>query len=62
MNQRITGGKNFITWWNNPKNRQKVFDSDKADAEDLKKMTEMEDRGANTTLQSKTETTEKDNE
>ncbi|MBD5352313.1 MAG: hypothetical protein HDR86_05735 [Bacteroides sp.] len=31
------GGKSFHSWWANPKNRQKVYDSDKADAEELKK-------------------------
>lgn len=64
MNKRLKtgGGKSFISWWNNPKNQEKVFASDKADAEDLKKMTEMEDRDTNKTPQSKTETTEKDNE
>lgn len=34
------GGKSFIQWWANPKNRQKVYDSDKADAEELRKLNE----------------------
>lgn len=31
------GGKSFLKWWENPKNRKKVYDSDKADAEYFKK-------------------------
>lgn len=43
MNEEINkpgGGKSFIQWWANPKNRQKVYDSDKADAEELRKLNE----------------------
>lgn len=36
------GGKSFLKWWAKPKNRQKVYDSDKADAEELRKITEKE--------------------
>ena len=38
MNKRIKsgGGKSFIEWWRNPRNRRKVYESDKADAEELK--------------------------
>lgn len=45
MNKHISkmgGGKTFHSWWANPKNRQKVYDSDKADAEELRKLTEKE--------------------
>ena len=40
MNKYIKnrGGKSFLQWWANPKNRQKVFDSDRADAEELRKL------------------------
>ncbi len=30
------GGKSFLSWWANPKNRKKVYDSDKADAKELR--------------------------
>lgn len=39
---KIRGGKSFLQWWKNPRNRQKVYDSDKQDAEDLRKETEQE--------------------
>ncbi len=44
MNKRDIngGGKSFLSWWNNPKNRQKVYDSDRADAEELKKQEDLE--------------------
>lgn len=43
MNERVMGeGKSFLSWWANPKNRKKVYDSDKADAEELRKLTEKE--------------------
>lgn len=43
MNKRVIGGgKSFLSWWANPKNRKKVYDSDKADAEELRKLTEKE--------------------
>lgn len=41
---KIGGGKSFHSWWANPKNRQKVYDSDKADAEELRKLTDTENR------------------
>ena len=31
------GGKSFLQWWKSPRNRQKVYDSDRQDAEDLRK-------------------------
>ena len=36
------GGKSFLEWWRNPRNRKKVYDSDKADAEELRKIRETE--------------------
>lgn len=38
------GGKSFLSWWANPKNRKKVYDSDKADAEELRKQKEQKDK------------------
>lgn len=51
MNKRVKtgGGKNFLSWWNNPKNRQKVYDSDKADAEELRKQEEQEKQTSTST-------------
>ena len=41
MNKRIIGGgKTFLDWWKNPRNRNKVYDSDKSDAEFFKKLKE----------------------
>lgn len=43
MSKHVTksgGGKSFLKWWANPRNRQKVYDSDKADAEELRKLKE----------------------
>lgn len=47
VNPKIGGGNSFHRWWNNPKNRKKVFDSDKADAADLQKLIEEEQSTAN---------------
>lgn len=46
MNKKITktGGESFLKWWANPKNRQKVYASDKADAAELSKLAEEEKR------------------
>lgn len=48
MNKRITkrggGVKSFLQWWKSPKNRQKVYDSDKADSEELRKQTDKENK------------------
>lgn len=38
------GGKSFLSWWANPKNRKKVYDSDREDAEELRKLTENENK------------------
>lgn len=44
MNKRISrgGGKSFLEWWKNPKNRKKVYESDKADAEYLREQEKSE--------------------
>lgn len=41
---KIGGGKSFLSWWANPKNRKKVYDSDRADAEELRKQAEEEEQ------------------
>lgn len=44
------GGKTFLQWWKNPQNRQKVYDSDKQDAEDLRKEQEQLEQNQKTNL------------
>lgn len=36
------GGKTFLEWWKNSRNRKKVYDSDKSDAEYFKRLKEHE--------------------